>query len=166
MRVYLVATLIVLAALGAAYAAFVVHVDDRGFIVEIGDHIYDPAGYVNQAVNRMLRDCSEVEHVSSSSKEWEAVTAYLRTTGSEPRLVLLMKTQSWLIAESEFSNLEPGVILLRAQDSGYKMESAWGGTNVPFKTPPAIREYFSSKVPAVPAPLVQCYEPIIPPFVW
>lgn len=68
------------------------------------------------------------------------MTAYLRTTGGEPRLVLLMKTQSWLIAESEFSNREPGVILLRAQDGGYKMESAWGGANVPFKTPPSIRD--------------------------
>lgn len=88
--------------------------------------------------------------------------AYLRTNlqGGEPNLVILMKTQSWLIAESEFSEAEPGVILLHAQDGGYKTEIVWGGTNAPFKDPPAIREYFRSEVPGVPEPLVRCYEPI------
>jgi len=71
-----------------------------------------------------------------------------------------MKMRSWLIAESEFSAAEPGVFLLHAQDGGYKTQSIWGGTNAPFKTPPAIREYFRSEVPAVPAALVRCYDPI------
>ena len=63
MRVYLAAALIVLGGLGACYAAFVEPIDDRGFIIDIGGHIYDPAGYMNQAVNRMLRNCSQVENI-------------------------------------------------------------------------------------------------------
>ena len=96
------------------------------------------------------------------------MTAYLRTSlpGGEPRLVILMKTQSWLIAESEFSGLEPGVFLLRAQEGRYKTEGVWGGTDAPFKTAVTIREYFRSEVPAVPASLVRCYEPVTPPFNW
>jgi hypothetical protein len=100
--------------------------------------------------------------LSISTIEASLVKAYLRTNlqGGEPNLVILMKTQSWLIAESEFSEAEPGVILLHAQDGGYKTEIVWGGTNAPFKDPPAIREYFRSEVPGVPEPLVRCYEPI------
>jgi len=83
MRVYLSAALIILTGLGAAYAAFFERIDDRGFIIVIGDRIYEPAGYVNQTVNRMLRDCSEVEIIGSNSRQWEAVKAHLRTSLEE-----------------------------------------------------------------------------------
>jgi len=159
MRSLLIAITIILSALLAVYFAFAERIGDDGFILNIGNRVYDPVGEVKDLSNRLVRNCREVEKVPRTSSEARAITDYLRSLQlGEPNLYSVIKFKSWFIVESGFTNSEQAIYMLQEVEHKYTTRSEWGGTAAPFNDGPVIRGYFSDSVPGAPEQLIRCYE--------
>ncbi|MFZ5531582.1 MAG: hypothetical protein ACOY4U_11115 [Pseudomonadota bacterium] len=165
MKAILVILLLVVATIIGVAATHTVKLDG-GYIVDVGSRVYDPVGTLKNIRNRLARDCSHVSSPSLSSAEATLAGTALRrhTQAGAPTIKLLAKSGAWLIAEAEFPEAEPGAFLLRKQGKAYKVVSVWGGSAAPFKDAPAIRQWFRSQAPSAPAALIECHEPLTPPF--
>lgn len=72
--------------------------------------------------------------------------------------------QGWLLIETEFTNSEPAIVLLRPEDGRYKQAAVYSGTAAPFNDTQVIHAFFLRAAADVPRQLVNCYEPEGPPF--
>ncbi|MSN26563.1 MAG: hypothetical protein GJV46_11930 [Geobacter sp.] len=115
-------------------------------------------------------DCSKVVHVASNSSEAKEIQRYLedlinkyQKEKGKLEFRTIEKIGTWIIAEVDFSNLEPGIFVLNRSKKGFRVAAEFGGyvEEEPEKT---IRTYFLEKVPAAPKELFQCYTPKGVPF--
>ena len=163
-------TLLILLAGAAAFLAAlaaVVRKHDGGYLLEFGNISYDLAGDLRERLNAARRDCSHVQVLSASDDDWNRIHAGLEEEVDENATVVMrqvLRAGPWYLVEAEFANGEPGVMLLEKAGEGYRDAANWGGSAAPFRTPPAIRAFLKKEVPAVPGPLLQCFDPAGPPF--
>lgn len=139
---------------------------DGGYIVKIGNSFYDPIGITSEITNAARRDCSNVENIETSNTHAKSfINAISTRLGiGDPSIKLMITLNEWAIIESEFSQGEPLSFLINEENYEYKVIATWGGSAAPFKTSPAIRSYFATQAPATPIQLLQCYDPVTPPF--
>lgn len=142
------------------------HKGYEGYYWFVGDRIVDPVGEYREYSNRITRDCSSVTNVKPDSRDWLLVQGELRRffPDSIPSPWVVLKSGSWFLAESDFSNGEPGILLIESAPGGARLVGAYGGTAAPYKDAPIIRGYFLKEFPAAPRALIQCYDPVGPPF--
>lgn len=171
-RVTLVSLLVVvLAAAGVGLSHFERY--ENAVIFVTGDQAYDPLGAASNLYNRVSRDCSAVVEVPRQSKEWREIQAELShmqdpyPTAATP--LRIMRSGSWVIAESEFADFEPAIFVLsQEQEQGQGLgklhihrEGTWSGTTAPLKPGPIIRAYLRSQIPTAPEALIRCFEPTL-----
>jgi hypothetical protein len=67
-----------------------------------------------------------------------------------------------MLAEVEFSSLNPAVVLLtNAADSTRIVEGAiWSGTTAPWQSSNLIRRYIQDRAPQAPPALMNCFDPV------
>jgi hypothetical protein len=68
---------------------------------------------------------------------------------------------SWVLAEVEFPQLQPAVILLNQKAQEYTIDNGliWSGTADPWLAGPWIRRYLQQRAPQVPDALLACFDP-------
>lgn len=158
MRALLITMTVILSTLVGGYVLFAERVDD-GFILNLGNRVYDPVGDIDDLSNRLVRNCGDVANVPLASNEARAITDHLRSLQlGEPILDSVIKSKRILIVESGFTNSEPAIYMLQEVEHGYITRSEWGGTAAPFNDGPVIREYFRKNVPDAPSSLIRCFE--------
>lgn len=115
-------------------------------------------------------DCSKVVQVASNSSEAKEIRKYLedlinkyQTEKGKLEFRTIEKIGNWIIAEVDFSNLEPGIFVLNRTKKSFQVAAEFGGY-VEENPEKAIRAYFLKKVPAAPKELFQCYNPKGEPF--
>lgn len=149
---------VIVGTLIGGYVLYAERVDD-GFILDLGNHVYDPVGEIKDISNRLVRNCGDVTKVPLASSEARAITDHLRSQRlGEPSIYSMIKTQKWLIVESGFTRSEPAIYVLQELEHGYITHSEWSGTAAPFNDGPVIREYFRTNVPDAPSSLIRCFE--------
>jgi hypothetical protein len=77
------------------------------------------------------------------------------------RLLGMTRQADWGLAEFEFSNLNPAVVLLNITPERVSVVSGaiWSGTTAPWAAAPLIRRYISERAPQVTPELLACFEP-------
>lgn len=65
------------------------------------------------------------------------------------------------MVEVEFKNLLPAVVLIQNANSAPSplAEGIWSGYTNPHKSAPFVRDYLSHQVDAIPAQLINCFDP-------
>ncbi|NBQ86518.1 MAG: hypothetical protein EBU07_03390 [Betaproteobacteria bacterium] len=181
MKKHVAATLLVITVLGVTAAHLSVEQHDNGWLLVVDGRRHDAIGTVREAMLRLTRQCAPVRDARGepalAAAALAAVRNYSPPDSASARLLQLQAAPGWLLAEVEFERLFPAVVLLReAAPSGpaqagtapsvtswpaWQIEerAIWSGLTHPWKAAPLIRDYLHARVPDLPAPLLDCFEP-------
>lgn len=161
-------TLPAVAVLAGFTALFVERVDD-GFIVVTRSGVIDPVGETKLAFTRLTRNCQRVHVVDPASLRLAIASSDLNSQVAarrpEPRAG--WTESGWILAETEFGNLEPAILLLEPLEptgAGFHVAAVYSGTAAPFNDTQFIHGYLSQQRADAPRQLIRCYEPVGAPF--
>jgi hypothetical protein len=74
--------------------------------------------------------------------------------------------EKWVVAEAEFAELLPAVVLIdfSGVEPNIVSNAIWSGYTKPWKAAPFIRNYLLRQEPDLPPSLAACFEPQSPSF--
>lgn len=139
--------------------------DDLGYLLTIDDRPIDLIGNLKNEVTRATRNCKNVERVLPTQPKYQIaqtlISDYSPPDSSQSQIASVWSKDSWLVVEVEFKNLLPAVVLIQNSNSAPSIlaEGIWSGYTNPHKSAPFIRDYLSHQVEAIPAQLINCFDP-------
>ena len=137
---------------------------DNGHLLELSGQPVDALGAWADWRNRLTRQCSTVEALHDNAQATQMVSAVIRNISppdsATARLQGLWRSGEWWLAETEFDQLLPAVVLLKQTASGLQAidGATWSGTTHPWRAAPLIRDYITRQAPQAPAALLACFE--------
>lgn len=132
--------------------------EGRLFIVTKNDW-YDVIGSTQAAIVRATRNCRTVSSLASSSSDWHRVkTALGEPTGGTASPIQITREGAWFLAESEFENAEPAIVLFEQTENGLVERASWGGATGPFLPEPLVWDHLRKAARRAPVSLIQCFE--------
>ena len=160
---------VALALLGITLAGVVVsHVRwvqaDNGHLLELSGQPVDALGAWADWRNSLTRNCSAVLALHEDAPAVQSVSAVIRNISppdsATARIQGLWRSGEWWLAETEFDQLLPAVVLLQQTPAGMQpvQGATWSGTTHPWRAAPLIRGYISQQAPTAPADLLACFE--------
>ncbi len=138
---------------------------DNGTVMVLDGREIDVAGIASNQWTHMTRNCSGVVRLQPVDKNYQ-ITAKLIRDYSPPhsesvRLSGVVGMDKWVVAEAEFVDLLPAVVLVDFSGGEPKIVSnaVWSGYTKPWKAAPFIRDYLVRQVPGLPRSLAACFDP-------
>lgn len=179
MKRHVAATLLAITTLGVLNAHVDVEAQDGRYFGVWQGKKHDVLGWLTDQNNRLWRDCRAVQTLAPDSAPAQQVLALIREysppDSRQVELVSLQRLGPWQVAELRFAQLNPAVVLLRADGPGLKLpeRAIWSGSTAPWQAGPRIREHLRLQVQqvqpeqptqqaALVEPLLACYEPLSP----
>jgi hypothetical protein len=172
MKRHVAATLLALTTLGVINAHVDVEAQDGRYFGVWQGKKHDVMGWLADSSNRLWRDCSQVQAWASSSPTAKQVLALIREhsppDSRQAQLISLQQHGHWLVAELNFAQLHPAVVLLRQDGATLQVaeRAIWSGSAAPWQPGPRIRAHLRSQAQAaskqLPAALLACYDPASP----
>ena len=145
------------------------HVDierqDGGYFLSYQGKKHDVLGAFLNLTNSVLRQCREVQpidiHSSSAKATLAAIQNFSPPDSHNASLLGLLQQDTWLLAELEFTTLNPAVVLLKTTPKQVSVVegAVWSGTTAPWTSAPFIRRYIGDRAPQAPAELLKCFDP-------
>jgi hypothetical protein len=166
MKKHVALTMLVLTTLGVLNAHVDIERQDGAYFLSFQGKKHDVLGAFLNQTNAVLRQCRSVQVVDVNSAEagkaLSAIQNFSPPDSQNARLLGLLHQGSWLLAEVEFSSLNPAVVLLtNAADSTRIVEGAiWSGTTAPWQSATLIRRYIQDRAPQAPPALMNCFDPV------
>ena len=166
MKKHVALTLLVLTTLGVLRAHVDIERQDGAYFLSFQGKKHDVLGAFLNQTNAVLRQCDAVQVLDVNSPQaataLTAIRNYSPPDSDGARLLGLLQQGPWLLAELEFSALNPAVVLLRADGGALQLpeRAIWSGTTHPWKAGPLIRNYISRQAPDAPAALFSCFTPL------
>jgi hypothetical protein len=139
--------------------------DDLGYLLTIDDIPIDLIGKLKNEVTHATRNCENVERVLPAQHKYQIaqtlISDYSPPDSSQAQIASVWSMDSWLLVEVEFKNLLPAVVLIQNANSvpSILAKGIWSGYTNPHTSAPFIRNYLSNQVEAVPAQLLNCFDP-------
>ncbi len=166
MKKYVALSVLAMTALGVTASHMEIeHVDER-YLLRVDGVPVDVLGRVSATVNRLTRRCEAIAQPASevSLDDPLAIAAIREHSPPDSRrlkLRQLLTSGPWLLAEVEFSELQPAVILLEKKTQGWVIphHAIWSGSTHPWLAVPWIRNYLHQRAPQAPLALMACFEP-------
>ena len=165
MKKHVAITLLVLTTLGVLKAHVEIERQDGGVFLAYQGKKHDVLGVFQDQGNALLRQCRDVRQIDASSAlaglTLAAIQNFSPPDSQHARLLGLRQQDGWLLAELEFTTLNPAVVLLHsAQERVSVVEGAiWSGTTAPWASAPFIRRYIRERAPQAPRELMDCFDP-------
>jgi len=165
MKKHVALTLLVLTTLGVLKAHVDIERQDGAYFLSFQGKKHDVLGAFLNRTNAVLRQCGTVQVIDVNSAEagkaLSAIQNFSPPDSQNARLLGLLQQGPWLLAEVEFSTLNPAVVLLtNAPDSTRIVETAiWSGTTAPWQSASLIRRYIQERAPQAPPALMNCFDP-------
>ena len=165
MKRHVAATLLILTILGVLDAHLDIERQDGAYFLNVQGKKRDIAGMLSNQTNAFLRSCGVVTAVKADSalglRALGAIQAYSPPDSQKARLVSLLQQGKWLIAEVQFTSLNPAAVLLQETPDSLSIADGaiWSGTTAPWQAGPLIRRYLGERAPAAPKDLLACFEP-------
>jgi len=162
-KTQLIVLSIALTAIAASHVNWIQ--DDLGYLLTIDDIPIDLIGNLKNEVTHATRNCESVVKVLPAQQKYQIaqtlISDYSPPDSSESHISSVWSKDSWLMVEVEFKNLLPAVVLIQNANSAPSIlaEGIWSGYTNPHKSAPFIRDYLSDQVEAVPAQLLNCFDP-------
>jgi hypothetical protein len=139
---------------------------DNGYLLVLDGREVDVLGQLRNAGNRVQRNCERVSFLSAQDPRYVDVKttlqAYSPPQSGSAKLAGVWAAGDWRLAEAEFDQLLPAVVLMRVVDGAPVIvpHAVWSGYTQPWKAAPHIRRYLALQGGAsVPTDLYDCFEP-------
>jgi len=139
--------------------------DDLGYLLTIDGKPIDLIGNIKNKVTTATRNCESVVRVLPAQQRYHIaqslINDYSPPDSSQAQIASVWSKDSWLLVEVEFKKLLPAVVLIQNANSApfILAQGIWSGYTNPHKSAPFIRDYLSNQVEAVPAQLLNCFDP-------
>ena len=166
MKKHVAITLLVLTTLGVLKAHVGIERQDGAYFLSYQGKQHDVLGEFLNQTNAVLRQCGQVHVVDINSPQAKAALSAIKNYSPPDshlaRLLGLQQQDKWLLAELEFSTLNPAVVLLSSdQHPARVVEGAiWSGTTAPWQSANLIRRYIQDRAPQAPPELMNCFDPV------
>jgi len=138
---------------------------DHGYVWVVDEQEIDVLGIVHDKWNKLTRNCEHVTHIPPKSAQYLAIEQLIQNYSppgsNSAQIRSLWSLQNWALAEVEFEDLLPAVVLLQpAKGEPLILSHAiWSGYTSPWEPAPFIRNYLSTQAPDAPPPLIECFDP-------
>ena len=138
---------------------------DNGTLMVLDGREIDVSGIASDRWSQMTRNCSGVLRLRPADKNYEIalslIRAYSPPHSESVRLAGVWGMGHWVLAEAEFVNLLPAVVLINFSGVEPKIvgNAVWSGYTKPWKAAPFIRDYLVRQVPDLPPALAACFDP-------
>jgi hypothetical protein len=138
---------------------------DNGALLVVDEREIDIMGLAQERWVSLRRNCQAVAPIHPPSKQYRDIHALIQAyspPGSESaRIASLISTEAWALAEVQFEELLPAVVLIRQTEGELKIipNAIWSGETHPWQAAPYIRHYMATRAPQAPAQLLDCFEP-------
>jgi len=166
MKKHVALTLLVLTTLGVLKAHVDIERQDGRYFLSYQGKKHDVLGALQNQSNALLRQCGSVQALDVSSPAAGAALSTIQNfsppDSQKARLLGLTQKDDWLLAEVEFTTLNPAVVLLKITPERVSVVdgAVWSGTTAPWAAAPLIRRYISDRAPQVPSALMACFDPV------
>jgi hypothetical protein len=159
-------TMLVLVLLGVVASHVSWEEKDNGYLLVLDGREVDFLGQLGNVGNRVRRNCERVSFLSPQDPRYEdvktTIQAYSPPQSGSAKLAGVWATGDWRLAEVEFDQLLPAVVLMHSQNGTNTIvpNAVWSGYTQPWKAAPHIRRYLALQGGAsVPTDLYDCFEP-------
>ena len=167
MKKHVAITLLILTTLGVLKAHVGIEQQDGGYFLSYQGKKHDVLGAFLNQTNRLQRQCREVQPIDiNTPTAMAALTAiqnFSPPDSQKARLLGLLRQDVWLLAELEFTMLNPAVVLMKTAPEPVTVSivdgAIWSGTTAPWTSAPFIRRYISERAPQAPPELLDWFEP-------
>jgi len=138
---------------------------DNGTLMVLDGREIDVVGMAGDQWVRLTRNCSGVVRLRPADKNYDIalslIRAYSPPHSESVRLAGAWGLDQWVLAEVEFVDLLPAVVLINFSGAEPKIigNAVWSGYTKPWKAAPFIRDYLVRQVPEVPPALADCFDP-------
>ena len=139
--------------------------DDLGVLLTVDDRPIDVVGNFENKLNKLTRNCGEVERLTVSNKQFEQAQSlihdYSPPDSSNSNIASAWSMGTWILVEVEFKKLLPAVVLIQKADSEAAIvpNAVWSGYTNPHLPAPFIRKFLIQKLDSPPLALINCFEP-------
>lgn len=152
---------------------------DQGVLLSVGGQPVDVAGRLLGGWQALVRRCDGVTVLAPGSPRWldarRSLAGYSppASLSAAPVQVLAWgpADAEWLLAEVRWPGpadapIDPAIVPLHRVDGALQVQAAgvWSGDTGPWWPPVFIRRQLADRLPALPAALRQCLDPLLPPF--
>jgi len=154
---------LVMLAVAASHIGWTVR--DNGTLMELDGREIDLAGIASDQWTQITRKCNDIVRMQSADEKYQMtsrlISAYSPPHSRSVRLAGVWGMDKWVLAEAEFAELLPAVVLIDFSDVEPKIvgNAVWSGYTKPWKAAPFIREYLLRQVPDLPPSLPACFDP-------
>jgi hypothetical protein len=169
MKKYVALSVLAVTTLGVVASHLDIERHDDSYFLRVDGSAMDVRGQVSAALNHARRNCdaivqrlpSDLSDDPSTIAVIKAISEYSPPDSRHLKLRQLLFSDPWLLAEVEFPELEPAVILLEKNANGLAIhnDSIWSGSTQPWVAGPWIRRYLRQRTPQVPSALWDCFDP-------
>jgi len=138
---------------------------DNGTLMVLDGREIDVAGIAADQWMHMTRNCNGVVRLQPADDNYQLavklISAYSPPHSASVRLAGVWAKDQWLVAEAEFTDLLPAVVLIEASGVQARIvrNAVWSGYTKPWKAAPFIREYLLRQEPDMPPSLTACFDP-------
>ena len=139
--------------------------DDLGILLTVDDRPIDVVGNFEDKLNKLTRNCGEVERLTVSNKKYQLAQSliddYSPPDSSNSNIASAWSIGTWILVEVEFKKLLPAVVLIHKADSEAEIvpNAVWSGYTNPHLPAPFIRKFLFQKLDSPPLALISCFEP-------
>ncbi len=165
MKKHVALTLLVLTTLGVLKTHVDIERQDGGYFLSYQGKKHDVLGALLNQTNSVLRQCPDVQPLDANSvvakSALVAIQNFSPPDSQHARLLGLLQQDTWLLAELEFTTLNPAVVLLKTTPEKVSVVegAVWSGTTAPWTSAPFIRRYIGDRAPQAPSELLKCFDP-------
>lgn len=145
------------------------HIDwvarDNGHLMMLDGKEIDIAGIASNQWTRMSRNCDGVARLPLVDEKYQTavrlIQSYSPPQSASVQLAGVWTMGQWALAEAEFVDLLPAVVLIdfSGPQPHIVSQAIWSGYTQPWKAAPFIRAYLMRQVPDLPPALSRCFDP-------
>ncbi len=138
---------------------------DNGTVWVVDGRDIDIQGRIKNSWVRWTRSCERVIRLSPQDPGYqqaqELIKAYSPPNSQSALLASVWSAGAWTLAEVEFQQLLPAVVVIHTSDNGSAIvpHAVWSGTTLPWVAAPYIRQYLGAQARGIPTDLLDCFEP-------
>jgi len=169
MKKHVALSLLAITAVGVLASHLDIERHDDSYLLRVDGVSFDVRGQASAVLNLRLRHCDAIDQRSAAALSSDpsaigvkqAISAYSPPDSKGLKLRQLLSSGPWFLAEVEFDQLQPSVILLEQNAHGWSIrhEAIWSGSSQPWVAGPWIRRYLQQRAPQVSADLWACFDP-------
>jgi len=138
---------------------------DNGTLMVLDGREIDIGGIASDQWTQLTRNCQGVVRLQPGDETYQVtrrlISEYSPPHSASVQLAGVWAMDKWVVAEAEFAELLPAVVLLDLSGIEAKIMSnaVWSGYTKPWKAAPFIRDYLTRQSPDLPPSLTKCFDP-------